>query len=92
MTANLRTADAAIAGLEGRLDDAAEIYREATDRWRDLGSRLELALCQLDSVKVLGSRSVDATAIQEAREAFTVMGAPRLLQRLDDVLSAAVSR
>ncbi len=92
MTANRRTADAAIAGLEGRLDDAAEIYREATDRWRDLGSRFELALCQLDSVKVLGSRSVDATAAQEAREAFAVMGAPRLLQRLDDVLSAAVSR
>lgn len=41
------TAEAGLAALEGRVDEAAEAYREAIEAWRALECTLDLALCEL---------------------------------------------
>jgi class 3 adenylate cyclase/tetratricopeptide (TPR) repeat protein len=83
--ATRRTAEAGIAALDGRLDDAAEIYRDAIEQWRALGCVLDLALCELDLVSLLGPGHPDATAGKEARDIFTQLGALPFLQRLNEV-------
>lgn len=86
MMAIRSNADAGIAGLEGRSDDAAEAYRDAIARWQDLQNPLELALCQLDLVKVLGADHPEAVVAKDAREAFTAMGTFSFLKLLDDAV------
>jgi class 3 adenylate cyclase/tetratricopeptide (TPR) repeat protein len=85
LVATRRTAQAGIAALEGRIDDAAELYREAIEKWRVLDCLLDLALCELDLVVLLGSSHPDATVAKEARDIFTQLGALPFLRRLDDL-------
>ena len=84
MAAQRRTAEAGIAALEGRTDEAAEIYRDAIERWRTLESALDLALCELDLVLLLGADHPDATVAKEARDILTQIGAKPFLQRLNE--------
>lgn len=84
LIATRRTAEAGVAALEGRLDDAAEIYRDAIEKWRVLDCVLDLALCELDLVLLLGPNHPDATAGKEARDIFTQLGALPFLQRLNE--------
>jgi tetratricopeptide (TPR) repeat protein len=84
MAAQRRTAEAGIAALEGRTDEAAEIYRDAIERWRTLESALDLALCELDLVLLLGADHPDATVAKEARDILTQIGAQPFLQRLNE--------
>ena len=77
-----RTAEAGIAALEGRIDDAAGAYRDAIEKWRVLESLLNLALCELDLVLLLGAEHPDATAGKEAKDIFTQLGARPFLVRL----------
>ena len=80
-----RNADAGIAALEGRPDEAAQIYQEALERWSNLEAPFEIAMCELDMVKVLGPEHPDAIVAKDARDLFTTMGARAFLAMLDDV-------
>ena len=87
--AHRRTAEAGIAALEGRIDEASEIYRDAIEKWRVLESALDLALCELDLVLLLGADHSDATVAKEARDILTEIGARPFLQRLDEATRSA---
>jgi len=85
MAAQRRTTEAGIAALEGRFPEAAELYRDAIERWHSVESVLDLALCELDLEIVLGKDHEEATTAKEARDIFTQIGAHVFLQRLADV-------
>jgi hypothetical protein len=72
-----------IAALEGRADDAAEMLRDAIEKWRILDSVLDLALTEMDLVVVLGPDHADATVAKEARDIFTQLGAQPFLDQLN---------
>ena len=91
MAAHRRTAEAGIAALEGRTDEAAEIYRDAIEQWRVLESALDLALCELDLVLLLGADHPDATIAKEARDILTQIGARPFLQRLNEATESSVA-
>ena len=83
MAAARLTAEAGLAALEGRVEEAAEAYRGAIEAWRALDCTLDLALCELDLVLLLGPDHPDATAAKEARDIFTQLGAKPFLERLN---------
>jgi predicted ATPase/class 3 adenylate cyclase len=83
MAAERLTAEAGLAALEGRVEKAAKSYREAIEAWRALECTLDLALCELDLVLLLGPDHPDATAAKEARDIFTQLGATPFLERLN---------
>jgi tetratricopeptide (TPR) repeat protein len=88
MAAARLTAEAGLATLEGRTEAAASSYREAIEDWRALDCTLDLALCELDLVLLLGPDHPDATAAKEARDIFTQLGATPLLERLNRATEA----
>jgi class 3 adenylate cyclase/tetratricopeptide (TPR) repeat protein len=77
------TSEAGIAALEGRVDESAELYRDAFERWRSIQSTLDLALAELDLVLTLGADDTDATVAKEARDIFVQLGATAMIDRLD---------
>jgi class 3 adenylate cyclase/tetratricopeptide (TPR) repeat protein len=77
------TVEAGLAALEGRVEESADAYREAIEAWRALECTLDLALCELDLVLLLGPAHPDATAAKEARDIFTQLGAKPFLERLN---------
>ncbi len=83
MAAQRRTTEAGIAALEGGLDEAAATYLDAIEGWRAVDCILDLGLCELDLVQVLGADHVDATVAKEARDIFSQIGARAMLERLD---------
>jgi len=83
MTAERLTMEAGLAALEGRVQEAAETYRRAVEAWRALDCTLDLALCELDRVLLLGPDHPDATMAKEARDIFTELGAKPFLERLN---------
>ena len=83
MAAERLTVEAGLAALEGRLEASAEAYRQAIDAWRSLDCILDLALCELDLVLLLGQDHPDATVAKEARDVFTQLGVKPFLQRLN---------
>ncbi len=86
VAATRRTVEAGVAALEGRHDEAAEIYRDALDRWRSVQNVLDFALSELDLVMVLGADHADATVAKEARDIFVQLGATALLTRLEGLI------
>jgi class 3 adenylate cyclase/tetratricopeptide (TPR) repeat protein len=82
--------EAGVAALEGRTEDAANAYRDAQRGWRDLEAWFELALSDLDLIRLVGGErpEVDAAAT-EAREIFTRLGARAMLGRLDEAMGLA---
>ncbi len=83
MAAQRLTVEAGLAALDGRAEISAESYREAIDAWRSLDCVLDLALCELDLVLLLGGDHPDATVAKEAKDVFTQLGAKPFLQRLN---------
>ena len=83
MAAERLTVEAGLASLEGRVEEAAEAYRGAIEVWRALECTLDLALCELDLVMLLGPDHPDAAAAKEARDIFTQLGAKPFLERLN---------
>jgi hypothetical protein len=83
MAAERLTVEAGLAAIEGRVEEAAEAYRQAIEAWRVLECTLDLALCELDLVLLLGPDHPDATVAKEARDIFTQLGAKPFLKRLD---------
>jgi class 3 adenylate cyclase/tetratricopeptide (TPR) repeat protein len=86
-----RTTEAGLAALEGRVDESADLYRDAFDQWRNVDSVLDLALSELDLVLVLGANHPSATVAKEARDIFVQIGATTMLDRLDKVIDAAAT-
>jgi tetratricopeptide (TPR) repeat protein len=84
MTAQRCTVEAGLAALEGREEEAAEGYRKAVEALRALDCTLDLALCELDLVLLLGPDHGSATVAKEARDIFTELGAKPFLERLND--------
>jgi hypothetical protein len=79
------TLDAAIAALEGRSGEARQLYAEAQVRWRELGLRHLLALCQLEMlIAGVGEPAERRRAAEEARAFWESVGAVALLARLDE--------
>ena len=78
------TTEAGLAALEGRVDELAESYRAAIEAWRALDCTLDLAMCELDLVLLLGPDVPDATAAKGARDIFTQIGTTPFLERLDN--------
>jgi tetratricopeptide (TPR) repeat protein len=87
MAAERLTAEAGLAALGGRVDEAAASYREAIQAWRALACTLDLALCELDLVMLLGPDHPDATAAKEAGDICTQLGAKPFLERLNRAAS-----
>ena len=83
MAAERLTVEAGVAALEGRVEEAAETYREAIEAWQALECTLDLALCELDLVLLLGPGVPNDSATKEAREIFTHLGARPFLERLN---------
>jgi len=82
---------AGMAAQDGRLDEAADAYRDVIRQLRDLGSRFELALTELDFVRFVGGERPEVlAAAEEARAIFTEIGAKPLLRRLDETLGIPV--
>jgi hypothetical protein len=89
MAAARLTAEAGLAALEGRVDEASHAYRKAVEAWRALDCTLDLALCELDMVLVLSPDHHYASAAKEARGIFTDLGAKPFLERLDQATGLA---
>ena len=83
------TAEAGVAALEERHDEAATAYAGALDAWRAINSPLDLALCALDRAILRGSDPAAGGEDDEAREIFTRIGAAPFLARLDRAAAAA---
>jgi class 3 adenylate cyclase len=73
-----------LAAVDGRLDEALTLYREAARGWRESGVDLSLGLLLTD-MAVAFDRSIPevAAAAQEARAIWTRLGSPPMLARLD---------
>jgi class 3 adenylate cyclase/tetratricopeptide (TPR) repeat protein len=84
---SLLAIEGGIAALDDRIEDAADAYRDAMRRWRDLEAWFELALCQLDFVRFVGGERPDViVAADEARATFARLGTPTFVRRLDEAL------
>jgi class 3 adenylate cyclase/tetratricopeptide (TPR) repeat protein len=83
MAATRLTTEAGLAALEGQVEESAESYREAIEAWRTLDCTLDLAMCELDLVLLLGPDSPVSSAAKEARDIFTQIGATPFLERLN---------
>ena len=83
MAAQRLTTEAGLAALEERVEESAETYRKAIEAWRALDSTLDLALCELDLVVLLGPDHPDATVAKESRDIFSELGARPFLERLN---------
>jgi class 3 adenylate cyclase/tetratricopeptide (TPR) repeat protein len=80
--------EAALAGLEGRSEEAAAGFRRGLAEYRDLQWTLPFGWALVICVATLGPGHPQAeAAASEARELFTRLGAKAMLDRLDDVLA-----
>ncbi len=88
IAAQRATTRAAVAALEQRPDEAAELYRDAIERWRALDNLMDLALTETEYVMLLGPDHPDAVIAKEARDIFTQIGAVVLLERLSSLTTS----
>ena len=73
-----------LAAVDGHMDEALALYREAATGWRDSGVVLSLGLLLTDMAVALDHSNPEvAAAAEEAREIWTRLGSPPLLARLD---------
>jgi tetratricopeptide (TPR) repeat protein len=80
-------ARAALAALDGRRAEALAGFTDTLRRWRELGMELEVAMCGLDLVTLLGASEPAArSAADEAAAFFERVGA----KPFGDLLSAAL--
>lgn len=77
--------EAGLAALEGEADKAVTHYRRAIEAWRALDCTLDLAMCELDLVSLLGPQHPESSVAKEARDIFVQIGAVPFLERLKAV-------
>jgi class 3 adenylate cyclase/tetratricopeptide (TPR) repeat protein len=75
--------EAALAALEGRVEDAASLYNVALDSWRSLNCNWDLALTELELVYLLGAEHPSAVVGKEAGDLFAQLGALPFAARLE---------
>jgi len=81
-------AEAGVAALEDRPDDALRAYHQAHESMARLGARFHTALVQFDALASLPhERSIEGWA-QEVRERFEVVRSAPLLELLDGIMTA----
>ena len=85
MAAGRKNAEAGLAALAGDLDEASALFSDALERLRALDATFELALAELDLVKMLGPDHPEAKVAHEARGIFARLGARPFLLRLDEL-------
>jgi hypothetical protein len=74
---------AAMLALDGRADDALVAYGEAARRFRDMDLLFCLGMCQLEVAMLIGpDHAVARAAAEEAKDIFTRLGSPPILERL----------
>lgn len=89
-TAHRLAARAGLAALEGRAEEAVELYREARARMIDNGDAFNAALTGLDMITMVGPDLPAAReAAAEARVTFERVGARPYLAFLDASMSAS---
>jgi class 3 adenylate cyclase/predicted ATPase len=76
------TAEAGLAALEGRADEASAGFRRALEAWSALDVPLDLAFCVIDAVLLLPEDALPEGATRQAKEILTGLGAQPLLERL----------
>jgi class 3 adenylate cyclase/tetratricopeptide (TPR) repeat protein len=76
---------AGVAALRGNVEHAIAGYRRATEEWRAMDVPLDLALCDLDMIALLGSDGPLGESAPEAREILERLGATPFLRRLDSL-------
>jgi class 3 adenylate cyclase/tetratricopeptide (TPR) repeat protein len=88
----LLTARATLAEAQGRVEEAAELYREAAQRWTDFGFMLErgLALLGVGRCGLALGRGINGD-LAAARDVFTRLSAGPLVAETDRLLSEAVA-
>jgi len=77
-----RSAEAGLAALEGRTDEASAGYRRALELWAAMDVPLDFALTAIDAVMLLPEAAVPERTAERAKEILTKLGAQPLLQRL----------
>ena len=75
--------EAGLAALDGRLDQAGDLYPVAIDAWRTLNGNLDVVLTELELVHLLGSDHSAAAGGEEAKYIFTQLGAVPYLAKLE---------
>ena len=78
-----RTAEAGLAALEGRREDALAGYERALGEWRALDTRLDQAFCAADMAHVLPDEELTTEALAESTAFLTGIGAVSLLERIE---------
>ena len=78
-----RTAEAGLAALEGRREDALAGYERALGDWRALGAPLDQAFCAADMAHVLPDEELTTEALAESTAFLTGIGAESLLGRIE---------
>ncbi|HEY7940531.1 MAG TPA: adenylate/guanylate cyclase domain-containing protein [Candidatus Limnocylindrales bacterium] len=91
-TAHRLAARAGLAALEGRAEEAVELYREARARMIDNGDAFSAALTGLDMITMVGAEvPVARQAAAEARVVFERVGARPYLAFLDAAMSSGAA-
>jgi hypothetical protein len=78
-----RTAEAGLAALEGRREDALAGYERALSEWRALDTPLDQAFCAADMAHVLPDEELTTEALTESTAFLTGIGAVSLLERIE---------
>jgi class 3 adenylate cyclase/tetratricopeptide (TPR) repeat protein len=85
-----REAEAALAALAGRREEALAAFTEAIRRWRELGLEFEAAMCGLNLVTMLGATEPGTrAAADEVGAVFERLGAAPLMKQLAAATNAA---
>jgi len=77
------TAEAGLAALEGRREDALAGYERALSEWRALDTPLDQAFCAADMAHVLPDEELTTEALAESTAFLKEIGAVSLLERID---------
>jgi class 3 adenylate cyclase/tetratricopeptide (TPR) repeat protein len=91
---SVRTARAAVAEAERRLDEAAKLYRDVATQWRGFGHALETGLALLGLGRCLRDlkKMPDAEApLIEARKTFVGLGTQPLIEEADALLGGTTA-
>ena len=83
-----RTAEAGLAALEDRREDAIAGYERALSDWRALGAPLDQAFCAADMAHVLPDEELTNDALAESTAFLAGIGAVSLLERIESARSS----
>jgi class 3 adenylate cyclase/tetratricopeptide (TPR) repeat protein len=82
--ANVRVStEAGLAAIEGRFDEALATYERARRTWNELGTPLDLALCEMDVALLVAPHQAASVAAERARQLIRDIGSPPLLAQLE---------